>query len=317
MKNNKQKIKYTNHRIKETILGNALIGNVKMSKSKTAWVGSMYIIAIVGGILTYSPSNFLVFSITTSLILCLGHSIGMHRRLIHQSFECPKWLEYFLVHLGVIVGIAGPEGMIRTHDMRDWAQRHNQCHDYFAHKQPFLIDGYWQIFCDVKLDNPPEFQIENEFLENKFYSWMERTWMWQQIPLAIVLFILGGVSWVIWGICVRVSVSVTGHWLIGYFAHNHGERNWHVENASVQGYNIKFTALLTMGESWHNNHHAFPGSALLGIEQGQMDPGWWVIKLLEKMGFIWNIKLPEDLPIRPELLKMNQLIKQQFSETAL
>jgi fatty-acid desaturase len=61
-----------------------------------------------------------------------------------------------------------------------------------------------------------------------------------------------------------------------------------------------------MGESWHNNHHAFPGSARLGIEDNQPDPGWWILRYLQKIGLVWNIKLPQDLPVRPELIAINQ-----------
>ena len=76
---------------------------------------------------------------------------------------------------------------------------------------------------------------------------------------------------------VRVAASVTGHWLVGYFAHNRGPRSWHLEGAGVQGYNVPYCGLITMGEAWHNNHHAFPGSARLGLREGEIDPGWWVL----------------------------------------
>jgi fatty-acid desaturase len=56
-----------------------------------------------------------------------------------------------------------------------------------------------------------------------------------------------------------------------------------------------------MGESYHNNHHAFPGSALIGIEPGQVDPGWWLIKVFAALGLAWNIRTPKDLAPRPEL----------------
>ena len=100
---------------------------------------------------------------------------------------------------------------------------------------------------------------------------------------------------------MRVAVSVTGHWLIGYFAHNSGHRSWHVHGAAVQGYNVRFCGLITMGECWHNNHHAFPGSAKLGLEQGQVDPGWWVLWGLNRCGLVWNLRLPQHLPERLEL----------------
>jgi stearoyl-CoA desaturase (delta-9 desaturase) len=70
----------------------------------------------------------------------------------------------------------------------------------------------------------------------------------------------------------------------------------------VQGRNIRWTSLLTMGECWHNNHHAFPGSARLGLAPGEWDPGWWVLTGLEKLGFVWSPRLPQDLPSRPELV---------------
>jgi fatty-acid desaturase len=98
--------------------------------------------------------------------------------------------------------------------------------------------------------------------------------MAQQIPWAVLFFAIGGVPWVVWGIAVRVAASVTGHWLVGYFAHNRGPRSWHVEGAGVQGYNVPYCGLITMGEAWHNNHHAFPGSARLGLRDGEIDPVW-------------------------------------------
>ena len=59
--------------------------------------------------------------------------------------------------------------------------------------------------------------------------------------------------------------------------------------------------MLTMGESWHNNHHAWPGSAKLGLYPGEWDPGWWVLVLLERAGWVWRLRLPADCPPRPEL----------------
>ena len=228
---------------------NAFEAKVIWSPSKSIWVMMMYLFGIYGVLFLSSIENFLVFLISSAITLCLGHSLGMHRRLIHQSYECPKWLEYLFVYFGVIVGLAGPFGMVRTHDTRDWAQRQPQCHPYFSHQSSFLKDGFWQIHCDIVLKHPPIFK-EESILDTQFYRFMEKTWMLQQLPLALILYLIGGVEWVIWGTCLRVAISVTGHWLIGYFAHNSGHRSWHVNGAGVQGYNIKFCGLITMGECW-------------------------------------------------------------------
>jgi len=59
-----------------------------------------------------------------------------------------------------------------------------------------------------------------------------------------------------------------------------------------------------MGENWHNNHHAFPGSAKLGLEPGQVDPGWWVLSGLKKVGLVSNLITPENLKARKELIRI-------------
>lgn len=296
---------YNNPRIdREEPIGNAHAGTVYLDPVKVIWVGSMILLGTIGSALTASLGAILLFIGFTSFTLCFGHSLGMHRRFIHRSYECPKWMEYFFVHLGTLVGLAGPLGMLKTHDMRDWAQRQTECHDYFSHASVWSKDALWQIFHSFTLESPPPFEPETEITSDPIYTWMEATWMLQQLPWALLFFVIGGWGWVFWGIASRVSVSIIGHWLIGYFAHNDGHRDWHVEGAAVQGHNIPWTALLTMGESWHNNHHAFPGSAKLGLEHDQWDPGWWVLIGLSKLGLVKNLVTPEQIEPRDELVRL-------------
>lgn len=285
--------------------GNPSVGTVRWSWRKSTWISGMTFFGIAGAITSPAVDNLLVFIVTTSITLCFGHSLGMHRCLIHRSFACPPWLEYSMVYLGVLVGLAGPLGMVRTHDLRDWAQRQPRSHPYFRHATGFFKDGYWQLHCDVDLADPPQFQPESRIGDNRVYQFLERTWMLQQLPLAVALYALGGLEWVYWGVCLRVSVSILGHWLIGYFAHNRGPRDWHVRGASVQGHNVPFCGLITMGECWHNNHHAFPDSARLGLTPDQADPGWWCLQRMARWGLVWDLVTPASLVVRPELIALN------------
>lgn len=280
---------------------NAVQGTVHWSPSKSLWLCAHYLVALVGGAFTLGFDTLLVFLVTTAATLCLGHSLGMHRKLIHGSYGCPKWIEYLFVHLGTIVGMAGPVGMIKAHDLRDWAQRQPNCHPYLRHGAGFWRDAWWQLHCDLRLTHPPKFELEPRVAHDLVFQFMERTWMLQQLPLAALLFALGGLPWVIWGISARVAVSVTGHWFIGYFAHNSGEMDNEVVGASAQGHNVKWASYVTMGESWHNNHHAFPGSAILGLYEDQPDPGWWVLNAMGNLGLAWGVVLPGDLPERRSL----------------
>jgi fatty-acid desaturase len=283
----------------------AVEGSARWKAGKSLWIASMTLIALVGGPIFFTWGALALFIATTAVTVCLGHSLGMHRRLIHRAYDCPLWLERLFVYLGTLVGMAGPYGMIRQHDIRDWAQRKSACHAYLAHRSSILRDGFWQLHCELKLAHPPALVLERRVAEDGFYRFVERTWMAQQLPWAVLFFALGGMPWLVWGIAVRVAASVTGHWLVGYFAHNQGPRSWHIEGAGVQGYNVPCCSLVTMGEAWHNNHHAFPGSARLGVGPGEADPGWWVLVVLEKLGLVWNIKTPEMLPHRPNLVALH------------
>jgi fatty-acid desaturase len=285
---------------------NAVDGSVRWKPTKSIWIGSMTLIGLIGAPLTFTWSALALFVATTAVTVCLGHSLGMHRRLIHRSYDCPLWLERLFVYLGTVVGMAGPYGMIRQHDIRDWAQRKPHCHAYLAHRSSMLRDGWWQPHCELHLAQPPALVLERRVRDDRFYWFIERSWMAQQIPWAILFFALGGLPFVVYGIALRVALSVTGHWLVGYFAHNRGPRSWHIEGAGVQGYNVPYCGLITMGEAWHNNHHAFPGSARLGVNEGEVDPGWWVLRALERLGLVWGVKTPSSLPHRPNLVALRQ-----------
>jgi hypothetical protein len=148
--------------------------------------------------------------------------------------------------------------------------------------------------------------IEERIASDRFYQFLERTWMWQQLPVALLFYAWGGWSFVVFGVCARITAGIFGHWLIGYFAHNHGPMNHEVRGAAVQGHNVRWTSLLTMGECWHNNHHAFPGSARLGLREDEWDPGWWMLLGIRKLGLAWSLRLPGDLAFRPELVRISQ-----------
>jgi fatty-acid desaturase len=266
------------------------------------WFLAMLGGALGGGVLTFSWPAFALFVGSTATVLLLGHSLGSHRKLVHDSFQCPKWLEYMLVYCGVQVGLAGPIGLLRQHELRDFAQRLPRCHDYLRHGSAPWRDAWWQLNCDLVLDRPPAIRLEARIADDPFYGFLDRTWMVQHLPWALLFFAWGGWGFVFWGVCARVTAGGFGHWLIGYLAHNHGGLVREVRGAAVQGRNVRFTSLLTMGEGWHNNHHAFPGSARLGLAPDEWDPGWWVLCGLKRCGLVWGIRLPEDLPHRPELV---------------
>lgn len=273
-------------------------GIVRWDPVRSVWNGAIFVIALIMAPIYATWGAFAVFMVLSAITLCTGHSVGYHRRLVHRSFKCSKWLERLLVWLGAAVGMGGPLWTIRTHDTRDWAQRQPRCHDFLAHRHGLLKDGWWNLHCRLVFDNPPKFDPGPGIADDPFYRFLESTWMWHQLPIGFVLFTVGGWPWVVWGVFVRVAACTTMHWFISYFAHTKGPQSWIVDGAGVQAHDVPIAAIPTMGESWHNNHHAFPASARHGLYPGQPDPGFRFIQILEILGLAWDIQTPDKLPPR-------------------
>jgi len=285
-------------------------GRIVWVPAKSLWFFAHLLGAVAALIWFSSWGGSVVFVALSAITICAGHSVGMHRLLIHRSFRAPIWVERSLLWLGTLVGMAGPFGMIRAHDMRDWHQRQVVCPPHPSHGAGFWRDAWWQMHCEYRLTNPPDLVIEPEIASDRFYKALERSWMWQQLPVAVVLFALGGIGWVLWGVSLRIVASLTGHWMVGHFAHRRGHQGWRIEGLPVQGYNIPGLGLLTFGENWHGNHHAFPHSALLGVEAGQMDPGYLFIRLLEALGLAGDVKGPDAEPARDGLRRVADATEQ-------
>ncbi len=284
----------------------AVQGEIRVRVGKTLWLALHGVAGFVGMVVFPQLDALLVFLALTAVTVCAGHSVGMHRLLIHRSFATPRFVEYVLVWLGVLVGMAGPFGMIRAHDMRDWHQRQTICPPHPSHDAGFWRDAWWQLCCDYHLAVPPRFVVEPQVAQDPVYLWMERTWMLQQLPVAAVLYGLGGWAWVLWGCSLRIFVSLVGHWMVGHFAHKTGTQGWRVDGLPVQGYNLRGLGLITFGENWHGNHHAFPYSARLGVERGQRDPGYGFIRVLVWLGLAWDVQLPGAQADRDGLVRQPQ-----------
>jgi len=276
-------------------------GSVVFDAPKAFWNIGIGVLAIVLVPFYTTVSAVILFVVLAYFSLLVGHSAGMHRMMIHRTYLAPRIVERILIYIGVLVGMAGPFGVIAIHDTRDWAQRHPRCHDFFSHARPFWQDLWWQLTSKFIFDYPPKVVIEDHYAHDPVYRFLERSWRYHQILLALILYAFGGMPFVVWGVGVRLVVSVVGHWSITYFCHNPGPGKWRVKGAAVQASNLPYLGMMTYGECWHNNHHAFPESAKIGLEPWQSDPAWQFIKCLKFLGWAKDIRLPRVQSMRDDL----------------
>ncbi len=289
---------YKVHSLRIDRASDPMAGKVVWDPARSLWNAGMLLASLILAPIYFSWSALLVFFVLLEVTMCLGHSIGFHRRLIHRTFGCRKGFERLCVWLGTLVGMQGPMWVIQSHDFRDWAQRQPNCHPYLRHGQGMLKDAFWNLHCRLRLTHPPEFDAGPGIADDAFYRFLQRTWMLQQLALGLVLYAVGGMPWLVWGIGVRVTVGVSMHWFVGYICHSHGPQSWIVNHGAIQAHNVPWAALFSMGESWHNNHHAFPASARHGLYSGQIDLGYELLKVLAKVGLVWDIQTPKNLPPR-------------------
>ena len=218
----------------------ACAGTVRLDPAKVLWNGTMLAGTLAAPFFA-SWASVALFGVLLYATLLLGHSVGMHRMMIHRAADARPWLFRALLLLGTWVGIGGPAQVVRTHDERDWAQRQAQCHAFFAHTGRYPKDLFWQLFCRFDYSRPPTLTLEPELADDPVVAHLSRHWRAHQLALAALLFAWGGLPFVLWGVCVRVLVSAVGHWSVTYVCHNPGPGRYHVHGAGVQASDLADT----------------------------------------------------------------------------
>jgi len=110
------------------------------------------------------------------------------------------------------------------------------------------------------------------------------------IGLGVALYAIGGMPWLGWGGFVRTILVLHTTWLVNSATHVWGYRTHETRDSST---NLWWVALLTYGEGWHNNHHAFQTSARHGNRWWEIDMTYWGIKLMSWVGLAHSLKMPK------------------------
>jgi stearoyl-CoA desaturase (delta-9 desaturase) len=131
-----------------------------------------------------------------------------------------------------------------------------------------------------------------DLVKDKFHVWITKYNYVPIIVLAAALLAMGGVPFLMWGIFVRTVLGLHATWLVNSVTHMWGSRRFPTHDMSTNNW---FVALLTFGEGWHNNHHAYPTSSRHGLKWYEVDMNWygiWTLKMLGLAEQIKAVKLP-------------------------
>lgn len=241
-------------------------------------------------LLALIPGNTTWGAVASALVLhwitgCLGITLGWHRLIAHRSFQVPKWLEYFFVFCGTLACQHGPIEWVGLH------RHHHRYSDKFNDHHDSGKGFWWSHMGWLLREVPAEAEIPRftrDIDSDPVYLFFEKYFLAMQLPLGLVLFALGGWPFVIWGIFVRLVVVYHCTWLVNSATHKFGYRSHETDDGST---NCWWVAVVTYGEGWHNNHHAFQYSARHGLAWWEIDITWMHIRLLQLLGLASDVKI--------------------------
>jgi len=263
---------------------------IQKESDKIQWVTIFFVIFFhimaVAALFTFSWSNLLAAAITWWIAGSWGIGMGYHRLLTHRGFKAPKFVEYFLTFCGTLGLQSGAVNWVTTHRMHHAFTEtdkdpHSPHHGTYWSHMGWIFRGTAQ-----NQDEATQWRYAPDLKKDKIHAFMSKYYWVTPIIAAVVLFVIGGFSMVLWGIFLRQVIGWHSTWLVNSATHLWGSRRFETRDDSR---NNALIAAVTFGEGWHNNHHAHPRSAKHGLTWYEFDVNWVQLKLMEKFGLISDL----------------------------
>jgi stearoyl-CoA desaturase (delta-9 desaturase) len=232
-----------------------------------------------------------------------GVTIGFHRLLTHRSFEAPTAVRAGLA----ILGSMSVQGAV-IHWVADHRKHHTFTDEEGDPHSPHtqggsgwraVVGGIWHAHTGWLFDRAERAsarRFARDLREDPAIRFVDKYFpVWALLGL-LLPFLAGlalsggslaaGVTGLVWGGLVRIFVLHHATWSVNSICHMYGSRPFETDDESRNNWAV---ALVSLGEGWHHNHHAFPTSAFHGLRRREVDPGGYVIRALERIGLAWDV----------------------------
>ena len=270
------------------------------------------VVLLWGGLV--SGRDMAIFTVMY-LLVGFGVTIGFHRLLTHRAFEAPSAVRATLAALGSM----SVQGAV-IHWVADHRKHHTFTDEEGDPHSPHMhggdgwrgvVKGLWHSHTGWLFDRSNRTEVRRfapDLLRDPAIRFVDR-WFFGWVALGLVLpFTAGfalsgwqltaGLSALLWGGLVRIFLLHHATWSVNSICHMYGSRPFAIEDESR---NNAAVALVTLGEGWHHNHHAFPTSARHGLRRFEIDPSYAVIRLLEATGLARNVRRPGEREVARKL----------------
>ena len=241
----------------------------------------------------------LLVMVAMYLVTAVGITVGFHRLLTHRAFASYPWVERTFA----VMGSLSVQGSVM-----DWVADHRKHHAHTDREgdphSPHVghgsgLPGLWHAHVGWLMETQGQADWKKYAAELYEDPAMRRIGRWfpqlALLSLAIPMVadwalhgftLAGAVRGLVWGGLVRIFFVHHITWSVNSVCHFFGSRRFDIEDHST---NVGWLALLSLGESWHHNHHAFPRSAYHGLRWWEIDPSGLIIAGMQRIGLAWNV----------------------------
>jgi len=248
---------------------------------------------------------FFVEPTTTGLILCgvfyfirmFGITGGYHRYFAHRSYKTSRFFQFVLAWLGCSAMQKGPLW---------WSAHHREHHRHSDTPQdphsPHETSFWWSHVGWILSNDHARTPWESIPDLGKYpeLRWLDRNHWVPGLVLAVVCYLIGGWSALVWGFVVSTILVYHATFTINSLSHLFGSRRYATPDDSRNNF---WLALITLGEGWHNNHHHYQSSVNQGFFWWEIDISYCTIRLLSCFGLVWELRKPGEKALGHRLIK--------------
>lgn len=249
------------------------------------WIGAMHVGALAAPFFFTWPALatcVLLHWMTGSLGICLGY----HRFLSHRSLKLIAPARFFTLLCGALSGEGSPLVWAATHRL------HHMRSDQEGDPHSPTVGSWWAHMNWLWVKRSPAQQqalfkrFAPDLMHDRMMQFFEKTYFLWLVASGVALYAIGGVPFVLWGLCARMVFMYHSTWFVNSATHLWGYRNYQTKDLSR---NLWWVAILAYGEGWHNNHHAHPSTARAGHRWWELDPTFWSIRFLQLTGLAYQV----------------------------
>jgi len=219
---------------------------------------------------------------------------GYHRYFAHRAYSTSRVFQFILAFLS------------QTSAQKSvlwWAAKHRQHHlhsdtpeDVHSPRHKGIIYSHVGWIFDRRHDKADLTKIA-DFARYPELMWLNRLELAPALVLAGLSFLIAGWPGLVVGFVWSTVLIYHATFCINSLAHVKGRARYVTGDDSRNNW---FLAIITMGEGWHNNHHAYQSSARQGFRWWEIDPTYYLLKLLSRLSVVWDLKTPPETVLRNE-----------------